>query len=338
MECPNKRVEFAGGSGVVCAYNLPADGEAGFCSRPEYYRCIEDVNRMVIPLSYSSVSNFLTCHNLFYLKNIRGIEIRKESTSPAMKMGTLWDKCLQKYLGNDEIDLNEVVQEHEIDVMDVAKVRAMYRAYRDIGMEVDKEYDLQATFKKDVQVYDEEMNERSRIMITGIYDRKYEAAFAENKFSGRPEMYFDLFFLQSQIGAYFLADENLLYVDMEVARAPQLKQTAKNKDELPQEFEERIYSDIISRPSFYFPHYDNRKNRYGRRFYRNEFNIDEIRDRFKHVSREIHEACAYDGWYKNDRVCNSILPGIVCDMLPVCRHNTMAENVFKIRDIPADKL
>jgi hypothetical protein len=33
------------------------EDEHGFCKRPEYYRCIEDVNRLVIPLSYSSASH-----------------------------------------------------------------------------------------------------------------------------------------------------------------------------------------------------------------------------------------------------------------------------------------
>lgn len=28
-----------------------------------------------------------------------------------------------------------------------------------------------------------------------------------------------------------------------------------------------------------------------------------------------------NGWYRNDRVCNNVLPGIQCDMLGICRNN-----------------
>ena len=337
MECPHKRVDFAGGLGVSCEFHVPVENEAGYCRRPEYFRCIEDVNRLAFPLSYSSVSNFLTCHNLFYLRNIRGIETRNEATSSPIKMGQLWDKCLQKLLGAD-INLNDTVAAYEIENNDVAKVRALYRAYKTLEIAVDEGYELQATFRKPVQIYEIEADEEgSKILITGIYDRKYPTAFAENKLSGRPEMYFDIFFLQSQIGAYFIADDNLEYVDMEVVRTPALKQ-AKNKDEGPEDFEERIYKDIIARPSAYFLGFNNKTNRYGKRFYRSEFNLGEIRLRFQHVSREIHEACFFDGWYLNDRACNNVLPGIACDMLSVCRYGTMAENIYRIRPIPAELL
>jgi hypothetical protein len=340
MECPHKSITFNGikrSLSTDCFYNMPVEGEAGFCKRPEYYRCIEDVNRLVIPLSYSSVSNFLTCHNLFYLKNIRGIEMRSECLSGAIKMGVLWDACVQKLLGAD-IAMNEIRDRYEMDDMAVARVRGLYRAYKALGLEVDKGYELQHTFKRRIQVVEEEMHgENSGVLVTGIFDRKYEKSFAENKLSSRPEFYFDMFFIQSQAGAYFLADENLEWVDMEVVRTPALKAVGKFKEELAQEHEERVYMDAIGRPSFYFLGYNKDKMRYGKRFYRSEFDLAEILERFRSVSREINEACAWDGFYKNDRACNNILPGISCDMISVCRHNTMAENIFKIREIPLDK-
>lgn len=338
QDCPHRSPAFKQTSKPLqtdCFYNMPVDGEAGFCKMPQYYRCIEDVKRMIVPLSYSSMSNFLTCHNLFYLRNIRGIEMIESKVSSAIKMGVLWDVCLQKLLGGD-IRIKDTIETYEIENIDIARVKGLFRAYKELGIEVPPGYEMQHRFKKMIKIYDDEAHgENSGVLINGIFDRKYENSFAENKLSSRPNYYFDIFFIQSQIGAYFLADNKLEWVDMEVVRTPALK---SQQEEQPEEYEERVFTDAISRPSFYFIGYNKNKRSYGRKFYRSEFNLDEILQRFKSVSREIHEACALGGFYKNDRACSNILPGIACEMIGICRYNTMAENTFRIREVPTGKM
>jgi hypothetical protein len=167
--------------------------------------------------------------------------------------------------------------------------------------------------------------------VTGFYDRKYEKSFVENKLSGRPDNYSDPWFIESQIATYFLADPSLEYVVMEIARTPDLKSTGKFKDESPDEYSERCYQDILSRPSHYFMGYNQETHRYGRKFHREEFNLQEVKDRFIHIFREYWEARQFSGWFKNSRSCSNILPGIACDLLGVCRYNTMSEDTYQIR-------
>lgn len=326
-----------------CGRYIPAKNplECGFCKLDENYRCIADVHR-VIPLSHSSVQRFLTCHHLYYLTSIRGIEIRPQFLSDALKAGSLWDIVLQSHLNPAAMDrethkpvsIKDTINRYQIPERVVSKVNSLYRAYKLLDIAVQPGYALQ--HKIDLRIpLDKKWGNGypCEVLVTGYYDRYYPEllTFAENKLTTRPEDYLDPYFIQSQIGTYFLADPNLLYCIMEVARTPDLKSTGKNKDESNEEYRERVYQDIISRPSHYFRGWDGR-SKYGKRYFRDEFDLADIKSRFTHIFREIHDARLMNGFYKNDKVCSNVLPGIPCDMLPICRTGKMSEDVYKIRD------
>ena len=310
-----------------CTYYEHMESEEnGFCKKPQYYRCLADIHRQ-IPLSYSSINDFLTCHYLYYLKAIRGIQIKDHAKSSALKCGTLWDAVLQKHLGGIDRDTDKpynipaIIEKYEIDPMDVAKVRGLYRAFKVLEVQIDPGFELQAKVETKID----------NVMVTGYYDRKYADSFVENKLSGRPDLYFDPYFIQSQVGTYFLGSPDLASCIMEVVRIPGLKQK-KDNEESPEEYAERTYQNVITRPSYYFIGWNAKTRRYGKKFFRNEFDLKELEHRFKHVYREIYDARRYEGWYKNDRACNNVLPGIVCDMLPLCRYNNFNEDIYQIRE------
>ena len=318
----------------ICQYYDYAENEAecGYCKKPENFRCLADTGK-IIPLSHSSVQDFLTCHYLYYLKKIRGIEVKDAAKSSPLKMGTLWDAVREKYLGAEK-DIPAIIKQYEMSDLDVAKVRGIFRAYKALEIQVEPGFELQA--KIDMKIgFDKVWKENVpvELLVTGFYDRKYPNYFVENKFSGKPDFYLDPFFIQSQIGTYFLADPELQHVIMEVVRVPALKSAGKNKEETPEELSERIYQDAISRPSHYFIGWNNEKRTYGKKYFRSEFDTDEINSRYLHVFREIFDARICNGYYKNDRVCNNVLPGIQCDMLPICRHGgNFNDQVFRIRE------
>ena len=325
----------------TCLYFDPATNltECGFCTKEQYYRCLAHNGQ--IPLSYSSVQSFLTCHYLYYLQAIRGIQTRDPAKSSPLKMGTLWDAVLTKHYGgiNRETglpyDIPGIINKYEIAPRDVAKVRGLYRAYKMLEIQIDPDYELQTKINLKLD-FDQVWGGGSpvEILITGYYDRKYPDRFIENKLSGRPDNYLDPWFIQSQIGTYFLADPSLLSCTMEIARTPDLKSTGKNKEEDDDIYGERVYQDAISRPSHYFLGYNQDTHHYGKKFFRTEFNLEELKARYIHIFREYWEARLFNGWYKNDRACNNILPGIKCDMISVCRYNNMSETVYQIRQRP----
>ncbi len=341
MECKFKSPTFNSSIQSLdtdCFYRQNNKNNVGYCKRPEYYQCVEDVWKKKTLLSHTGLQTFLTCHHLYYLKYIRGIEILKHMLSNPLKMGILWDACLQYYLNSGSVDLNEIVNEYQIDDFCVAKVHALYKALKALEIKIDSNCSIQESFFYNLELDGYDTTDKPIVTVNGKYDRKYDDGFVETKLSGRPDNYLDIFFLQSQIGTYFSVDKNLKYCIMEISRTPDLKSTGKYKDETAEQYEERCYQDIISRPSFYFIGYNKDTATYGKKFYRTEFDIEEIVDRYKHVAREIREAAVCDGWYKNDKSCSAVLPGIPCDMKPICRNNVMSETVFRIKDIPPAKV
>ena len=339
MDCPRKSPTFTkkiNSLDTDCFYHQDNGRHVGYCNHVEFYRCIEDVWKKPLLLSFTGLNSFLTCHHLYYLKYIRGIEIRKPYLSNALKLGILWDSCLQFMFGETGIDLNALIAEYEMGEREVAKVRGLYRAFKALEIKIDMNCSLQSSFfyNMDVKATD---TENDIVTVNGKYDRKYIDGFVETKLSGRPDNYADMFFIQSQVATYFAVDPSLKWVTMEINRTPDLKSTGMHKEEDAQMYEERVFQDVISRPSWYFIGWNKDTHTYGKTYYRNEFDLDEVMNRYKHTAREIMWAAYHDGWYKNDRVCSNILPGISCEMLPVCRHNVLNEQVFKIKEAPMPK-
>jgi hypothetical protein len=315
---------------TACKYYAEPENivENGFCNRPELYRCLATPSK-IIPLSHSSVQDFLTCHFLYYLKAIRGIQIKDTAKSSPLKMGSLMDKVLQKHLGGEIKDeagkpttIPGLIDSLQINDFDVAKVKGIFRAYKFLEIQTEPNGQLQSKISQSIK-FDKSWGDGTpvELLLTGFYDRKYPNYFVEQKFTSRPETYLDTYFLQSQIGTYFLADPTLEFCIMEIIRVPALKSSGKNKEESAEEHAERIYQDAISRPSNYFIGWDSKTQKYGKKYFRTEFNLDELKSRYIHIFREIWEARLMNGWYRNDKACNNVLPGISCDMLGICRSN-----------------
>jgi len=331
-------------------------GECGFCKRPNAYRCIADITR-IIPLSHSSVSDFCTCHYLYYLKKILGIEVRPPFFGSALKAGVLWDTIKQFHLGKKK-SIKETIDTYEIDEVTVAKVRALYHAYKELEITIDPNFNLQAkvdltyniilppsSFIPSIRVGRESVNlwsdridqsedERTwtfPLSVTGFYDRKYPTYFTEDKLSGRPEFYLDPFYIQSQMGTYFLTDPALEYVIMEVVQFPQQREF-KKKEEIPEQIYKRVYDDVMSRPSKYFIGLDREKMKYGKKFFRGEFNLAATEARYKQVVIEILAARWTGNFYKNFKSCNNVLPGIACDYRTICKTGNVSETMYRIRD------
>jgi len=329
-----------------CLYYDAADNdqECGFCKQPNFtYRCIADINRY-IPVSHSLIQNYLCCHWLCHLINIRGVRIKDAHASKPLKMGMLWDLVLQKHLGGKDkkgnpitgTTISSAIEQYEIEDREVAKVKALFRAYKSLEIVIEEGGITQAPINFNYSTEaDDDGNPKpyvwANVNITGYYDRLYSDHFVENKLSGRPDLYLDPYFIQSQIGTYFLVNPDLKYCIMEVVRVPDLKSTGSHKEEDDSDYEERCYQDIISRPSHYFIGWSSERKTYGKKYMRSEFDLEEIKHRYWCVVREIYMARSDNMFYKADRSCGQILPGVKCDMIPLCRYNKFNDGMYEIR-------
>ena len=102
----------------------------------------------------------------------------------------------------------------------------------------------------------------------------------------------------------------------------------KYADESAEEYEERCYGDILSRPAHYFLVWDRKSRTYGVRFWRSEFDLDEIFSTYVHVLREIQETVKRGSWYPNNLACH--VPA-ACPFLPIKRSGVVSEEVFEKR-------
>lgn len=307
-----------------------SEREPGFCTLAGEYHCVDNCSAKIPRLSHSAILDWLKCRHCFYLKKIRGISMKENQCSPAVKMGSLWDVVLGKLLGvNTAEDIKAIVDLYEIGDKERVTVRSIMRAYKALGLEVEPGFEAQKRFvvtNQFVKSYPWLTNDKTEFAITGIYDRVYEDHFAENKFTGKPDLYQDILFLSSQLGTYFLSDDNFEYCIMEIVRTPALK---LGDDEDVEVFGERLYKDIMKRPSWYFIGYNNMKRTYGKKFYRREFALDEVAARYGQIGYEIMDANERDAFYKNPGACH--VP-FECDMIDICRHGVMSEEIYKFKD------
>ena len=326
LVCPRRMNNDDG----TCKHHMPAtEEEPGFCKLPSQFQCIDMIAARSPRLSHSSVLDWIKCRKLFYLKAIRGVQKRPEAMGKALKMGALWDVCQGKMYGrhgNEEI--YKVIDEYQIEEMEVSIVRAMVKAANKLGLaKPDDECQLQerfvfkTTFEK---IYPWNTEPGFDFLVTGVYDRLYGDYFAENKFTSRPDNYLDVFNLTSQVGTYFLSNSALKYCIMEVVRAPSLR---AKEDEEPEQFGARLYEDVMKRPGFYFIGYKN--GAYGKKFFRNEFNLENLALRYKNIAFEVMDAAARDAFYGNETACTTPWE---CDMLEICKSGVVSDTLYRYRD------
>ena len=310
---------FTPGDGTPCAHYIRPDdpSEPGFCRQTDFYHCTEALKRKLPPLSYSSLTDFVRCRLKYKHRKIDGIEIRPQHLPEPIKLGSLWDTFINtQYSAEDSLmDKMEALQPSE---MQVAKFSALVRAFNDLEVKVKKEGLLGVQYKISVPL--------GEISLIGFVDQAYEDHIVEVKLSSRPDFYTQRENLAYQLGTYFLANDNWEYADVQITRVPQLR-TGKGKfsDESPDAYEERIYSDILSRPAYYFIGWDRKTRTYGTRFYRSEFDLDEIYQTYVHVEHEIKDTIQRGAWYPNNLACHVPTP---CVYLPIKRSGVVSNEIF----------
>jgi hypothetical protein len=205
----------------------------------------------------------------------------------------------------------------------MARYSAIARAFVDFKIKTDTEGLLGCQYEFSVPVGD--------TRITGFVNRFYQDRSVEVKLSSRPDFYQQRENLTYQLGTSFLANSAWKYADVQITRVPQLR-TGKGKfsDESPDAYEDRCYSDILSRPAHYFIGWDRKTRTYGVRFYRSEFDLDQVFQTYVHVLNEIKDTCRRDAWYPNNLACHVPAP---CVYLPIKRSGIVSDEIFQRKEV-----
>lgn len=305
----------------------------GFCELASQFRCIEDMKDKIIRLSHSAARDFMTCRMKFWYRNVKGVQVKPEYLSNAIKMGKLWDLIQSvEYNVSNKDTLYEYIKQSNMHNTSVAKVEALRRAYKKL---IKPQYDNLEGLQTEalIQISAPYVNE---IEVHGFLDRSYSDYFVENKLSSRPLNYTnDVFKIMSQLGTYFLSDCKYKYVVMEVVYVPQLR--TKDMEEI-EDFEDRIYKDIMEHPSKYFIGYNVMTGTYGKKFYRNEFEpfFHDLQRRYMLIAEDIIRSVRESNWYYNDIAC--MMFNRECEYYSICKNGEgyASEKKYYIREKPSE--
>ena len=282
-------------------------------------------------LSHSSRESFTRCRQAFYLSRIKRIGIRSSMLPLPVKLGAIWDKYIEsRYLGVKFMDkFWSMIDEYGIESdMDVAKIYALIQAHRTLEIEPQYETADGGMFRGCQHKFEIP----GEFPIIGYIDRVYSDHIVETKLTARPDFYFQIHNITSQIGTYFLSNPEYKYAVIESTRVPGLRTGAgKYSDESPDAYRDRIIGEIISKPSYYFLGFNRDTRTFGKKFWRNEINLEELTQDYFYVNQEIARAME-DGdnaFYKNRKAC--YVPG-PCFYLPVCDTGCVSEGIFEVRE------
>ena len=301
-----------------CIHLIKGD-DRDFCKRDGQFICTDTLAENLPVMSHSSRSSWTRCRQKYYYSQIMGVRNRPHLLGSPLKIGIVIDKFMESryMLFPFKKPYDDLVKKYNLSDVDSAKTYAIIKAYFDLEMKVDSGGIAQYEF----------LYKGEKAKVKGFMDCFYGDHIDEVKTSGRPDFYQKKHNLTSQLGTYFLAEPNAEYANVKIIRVPALKFNA-DKESIEQ-YQDRLYTSIISRPSYYFIGFKKLKRTWGKKFYRNEFPIDQIKQDYEKMSADIIQAARDESFYQS---FNCYCPGN-CEFLPICTTGGVSEEIYEYRKV-----
>lgn len=292
------------------------DGDCGFCMLPDHHHCIDAMRAGKLPMvSHTTVSDLMHCPMAVYYTQVLGVRARDEHLPTAVKMGKCIDKFLDEY---SQIDSHNIAKfgiiksignmAQSLGLYDdaIARIVAIMRAFLAIGIVIEPGAKTQPEIVTTLR----------NGKLAAHLDRLYPNHMVESKFTSRPDTYLDVFNISHQVGTYFLSAPEAQYCIMEVIQVPQQK---LGKNETPEQFEQRIYSDIMLRPGSYFKGYQADTKRFGsKKFWRSEFNLADLKLQYENQLDELYWRTLNNNWSERPS-------RIMCDLPTPCWYKSICQ-------------
>jgi len=312
------------GNGKPCQHYIRPNkaDEPGFCKQSSMFRCIEAMKVKLPAISYSSLTDFSHCKLRYKHRVIDGLQMKQQHLPEPVKLGRGWDANI-RYL-YDGTDYQPVITPLQLTDLQKAKINALARAYQDLEINIKKDGLLGCQYKIHVPVGQQQ--------IVGKVNRAYPDHIVETILTGRPDFYKQRENLTNQLGTDFMANEDWQYAVVEITRVPALR---PKSDETAEAYEERCYGDIIGRPAFYFIGWDRKTRTYGVRFWRSEFDLDQVFSTYVYVLEEIKTTLRRGRWYPNNLACHVPAP---CPFLPIKKSGVVSPEIYKRKEVKNNEI
>ena len=293
-----------------------------FCELPEMFRCSEFIRRNEPTLSYSTIRDSF-CKRKLYWSYIAGIQLVIKPLP--MKLGEIAGNILNFLHTEQEIsgwypDLDSLKDTDGNLPFQIMAMLGLFKGYKE------KEFDT----VKGITQSRFEWREEGYPHIIGYMDLKtYDKIGYEFKYSSKPDAYKEKFIVQDQVATYFLGNPTLERITVRAIQVPQLR-LAKN--ESLEDYQDRVYQDFLNRPL----HYINDTS-----FFRNEFNYDEIREKYKMIANEIQRFIELGGmkyFYQSNspQTCFGEGTGTMvsnCPYLQICESGVVSDQLYRKREL-----
>ena len=299
-----------------CIHLIKGDGR-DFCKRDSQFLCLETFSSQTPIMSHSARMSWTRCRYKYYLSNIMGVKIKDHMKGMPLKIGTVIDRFFEyRYqLKPFKEEFKTLCHALNMGDAEIAKCYAIIKAF----------YDLEVKVEDCGKPQHKIIYEGKTINVKGYIDCKFDDHADEIKTSARPDFYRQPFNLKSQLSTYFLAEPSIKYFSVKIIRVPTLRYNSDK--ESAEEYQDRLYSSIISRPSYYFIGWKKLARTFGIKFHRTEFNLDDIRDDYEKVSADIVRAARDESFYQS---FNCYCPG-ECEFLPICKTGGVSEEIYEYR-------
>jgi len=256
----------------------------------------------------SYLNDFERCPRLFYYINEMKIVVRPEASSLAQRCGSYLHALVAG--GEEQVYFGP----HE--ELERKQVEVIYSCMAELDLIPYVEYEV---------YYSRQVAEG--VGVEGTLDMVDGNWMGEMKYTSKPDYYLHSFSAQAQVEFYFFIS------DLEVASILPVRQPAlrymEGKEDVDK-FLGRLKEDVLRRPSYYFPHYDpDKQPRWGLKFYRSEFDMDEVERRLRWWFKEIQKCRKYNYWPQRKQNC---LAPFECSYLPLCESGAFNEAIYTIKE------
>jgi len=255
----------------------------------------------------SHLNDFERCPRLFWYINEQGIEVKPEASPVVQRCGS--------YLHSLVAGSEEQIYFSDVEEREKRQVEVIYDCM--VELDLIPEVHHEVFFQREIT---------STISVEGTLDMVKGNWFGEMKYTTKPDYYLHTFSAQAQLEFYFFIS-GLEVASILPVRQPALRYMEGKED--VDKFLGRLKEDVLRRPSYYFPHYDpDKQPRWGLKFYRSEFDMDEVERRLRWWFKEIKKCREFDYWPQRKQNC---LAPFECSYLSLCESGAFNEAIYTIR-------
>ncbi len=295
-----------------CAHYLVG----GFCALTGHYRCQEWQKLNEPALSHSAIKDYTTCRHKYWL----GWRCGWELIAPAvrLRMGKYASDCFdlihsekpyRQYL-DDLIEENKEFDEYPAELAALDGLLKAYCANSKSEFRGQPQFEFRWNIPDYPKVH-------GYLDLVEYKDSSKPTIAWEFKYSTQDPSNWSRFILAPQLTTYFIGVPSLQRITARIIRVPQLR---LGKEEKLDEFTERVYADVKSRPGHYFKDMN---------FWREEFDLQGWMETVRNLSREIGSLKYESQYYQTGNRDNCFK----CDFRDICESGVVSETIYRKREI-----